>query len=71
MMATTVAASRKHVELSLELKRKLIQEHEHGVPFTLLGKKYHIATSTAANIWRKKDFFLRSRMSGSRKKVQR
>jgi hypothetical protein len=65
---TTVAASRKHVELSLELKRKLIQEHEHGVPFTLLGKKYHIATSTAANIWRKKEFFLRSRMSGSRKR---
>lgn len=56
------------MELSLELKRKLIQEHEHGVPFTLLGKKYHIATSTAANIWRKKDFFLRSRMSGSRKR---
>lgn len=68
MTSTVAAASRKHVELSLELKRKLIQEHEHGVPFTLLGKKYHIATSTAANIWRKKDFFLRSRMSGSRKR---
>lgn len=56
------------MELSLELKKKLIEEHAHGVPFTLLGKKYHIATSTAANIWRKKEFFLNSKMSGSRKR---
>lgn len=68
MKPSETIVARKHVELSLELKKKLIQEHEHGVPFALLGKKYHIATSTAANIWRKKEFFLRSKMSGSRKR---